>query len=46
MWEQKWLKIVNADMSGPYYEKLDWATANQGAQFLRIADRNFLCEYR
>ena len=26
-------------MSGPYHEKLDRATANQGARFLRIPDQ-------
>ena len=36
-------QICNADVSGPvsspYREKLDRATANQGAQFCRISDR-------
>ena len=31
--------VSSLDLSGPYREKLDWATANQGTRFLRILDR-------
>ena len=36
---EKSAQNCNADVSGPYREKLYRATANQGARFLKISDR-------